>query len=267
MSQVLNSDRRRLTLAAGGLVGLQALIACGGGDDDAIATAPVPAPAPAESRLYALLIDIVDPSKFEAVLPAHAAWLDNKFKQGVFLVTGGFEGVPKAFAMFHAANQAAAEAVMADEPFRLAGVAKQEILDYNPRFINAGFAPVAKYAGASTTTEFVAPIAPGNLYVMLIDIIAPQPEFEKLLPKHIPWLESKFKLGVFAGSGGLGPGPRALAFVKAPSVATAQAWLAEDPLVIDAAVTQQLLQFTPRFHAPAFTAVVAGTPSVEVQPK
>jgi uncharacterized protein YciI len=260
MSQAINSQRRRFTLAAGGFIGLQALSACGGDDTEATAAAP------ADSRLYALLIDIVDPSRFEAVLPAHAAWLDNKFRQGVFLVTGGFEGIPKAFAMFHARNQAAAEALMADEPFRMAGVATQEILDYNPRFINAGFAPVARYAGASTTTEFVAPLASGNLYVMLVDIIAPQAEFERLLPTHIPWLESKFRLGVFAGSGGLGQGPRALAFVKASSAAAAQAWLAEDPLVINGAVRQELRQFTPRFHAPAFTAIVSGTPSVEVRP-
>jgi len=261
MSQAINSQRRRFTLAAGGFLALQTLSACGGSETEDTAAA-----APAESRLYALLIDIVDPSKFDAVLPAHSAWLDNKFKQGVFLVTGGFDGVPKAFAMFHAANQVAAEALMADEPFRMAGVAKQEILDYNPRFINVGFAPVAKYAGASTTTEFVTPIAQGNLYVMLIDIIAAPADFEKLLPTHIPWLESKFKQGVFAGSGGLGQGPRALAFVKASSVAEAQAWLAGDPLVINGAVKQELLRFLPRYHAPEFAAVVSGTESVEVRP-
>ncbi len=260
MSQVINSERRRFALTVGGLVAMQALTGCS-------TMGAASTPPPPDSRLYALLIDIVDPSKFEAVLPKHAAWLDNKFKQGVFLVTGGFEGAPKAFAMFHAPNQAAAEALMADEPFRMAGIAKQEILDFNPRFINAGFAPIARYAGASKTTEFTGPIAQGNLYVMLIDIVAPFPEFEKLLPKHIPWLESKFKQGVFAGSGGLGQGPRALAFVKAPSVAAAEAWLAEDPLVKNGAVKQQLLQFTPRYHGPAFSAVVAGTKSTEVQPK
>ena len=259
MSQIFNSERRRFALTVGGLVALQAFSGCG-----TMGTAPA---APADSRLYVLLIDIVDPSKFESVLPKHAAWLNDKFKQGVFLVTGGFEGVPKAFAMFHAPNQAAAEALMADEPFRLAGIAKQEILDFNPRFINTGFAPIAKYAGASKTTEFAGPIAQGNLYVMLIDITAPFPEFEKLLPKHIPWLESKFKQGVFAGSGGLGQGPRALAFVKASSAAAAQEWLAQDPLVQNGAVKQQLLQFTPRYHGPAFAAVVAGTKSIEVQPK
>ena len=259
MAHGMNSERRRFALAAGGLVALQALAAC-----STISTSS--APPPPDSRLYALLIDIVAPSKFEAVLPRHAAWLESKFKQGVFLVTGGFEGVPKAFAMFHAPNQAAAVALMADEPLFMAGVAKQEILDFNPRFINAAFAPIAKYAGASKTTEFLGPIAPGNLYVMLIDIVAPFPEFEKLLPKHIPWLESKFKNGVFAGSGGLGQGPRALAFVKAPSAVEAQAWLAEDPLVSNRAVEQQLLQFTPRYHGPAFAAVVAGTKSTEVRP-
>src|SRR5712671_1795711 len=127
MTPPIDMDRRRFALAAaGGLAALGALAGC-----QSVPTTAAVAP-PAESRLYALLIDIVDPSKFEAVLPRHAAWLDNKFKQGVFLVTGGFEGVPKAFAMFHAPNQAAAEALMADEPFRMAGVARQQVLEYNP---------------------------------------------------------------------------------------------------------------------------------------
>ena len=256
MSQGMNSGRRRFALAAGGLVALQALAACS-------TTAVPPTPQPSQGGLFVLLVDMVDPSRFESLLPAHSDWLHKKFEQGVFITSGGLGG-PRAFAMFKAPNQAEAEALMADEPLYKNGVAKHQVLLFNPRFINAAFAPVASAAIGSKTTEFAPPLAQGNLFVLLVDFVD-QAKFEKLLPTHIPWLRQKYERGVFVGSGGLGD-KRAMAIFKAPSPAAAEALFVDEPLLNGGAIAQQVLPFNPRFHSPTFGPVVAGGQSTELPP-
>lgn len=254
MSQGIDSQRRRFVLAAIGLAALPALAA--------FHTVPAWA-QPAESGLFVLLVDVVEPSRFEEFLPAHSAWLDDKFKKGVFITSGGL-GDARALAMFHAADQAAAEALMADEPLYTNGVAKHEVLQFTPRFINAAFAPVASFASAAETTVFERPLPDALLFALLVDIADPV-KFEELLPVHVPWLEQKYKQGVFVGSGSLGD-KRALALFKAASLADAEALMADEPLNAGGAVVHQVLQFNPRYHSPALAGVVIGSQSVEVAP-
>ncbi|UJW84987.1 YciI family protein [Devosia sp. SL43] len=224
----------------------------------------VPAAAqPAESGLFVLLVDVVDPSRFEELLPAHSAWLHAKFEQGIFITSGGL-GDARALAMFHAPNQAAAEALMADEPLYSNGVAKHEVLQFTPRFINAAFAPVAGFASAAETTVFESPLPAEGLFALLVDFADPV-KFEELLPVHVPWLEQKYEQGVFVASGSLGD-KRALALFKAASLADAEALMADEPLNAGGAVVHQVLQFNPRFHSPALAAVVTGGQSTELAP-
>lgn len=111
-------------------------------------------PAAPGEELFVLLVTYRDAGRFEALLDDHRDWLRRKFEQGVFVVSGGLseaDGIPnkRAFALFKAPDFAAAQALMAQEPFFRGGACVHEILRFNPRFHAEPFDPI--HRGAMST--------------------------------------------------------------------------------------------------------------------
>ena len=91
-----------------------------------------------DDQLFLLFVEILDFAKFEEILPRHLAWLTARFAEGSFLVTGGLfdsdgDKSNRALAILRAPSLQAAEALISDDPFTMAGVCKTSFLRYAPR--------------------------------------------------------------------------------------------------------------------------------------
>ncbi|KUM03419.1 hypothetical protein KIF53_02780 [Chromobacterium subtsugae] len=76
-------------------------------------------------------------SDIDALLPAHVAWLNQAYADGLFLASG--RKVPRSGGVILARGERAAlEARLADDPFAKAGVARYDITEFVPSMTAAG---------------------------------------------------------------------------------------------------------------------------------
>jgi uncharacterized protein YciI len=105
---------------------------------------------PDGKSLYLLLVEYIDAQKFEALIPAHRAWLIKHYENGTMIVSGGIGETPtgrrRAMALFFAESQQAAEALVAAEPFFAGGACIQEVRPFVPRMHSPKFGNI--FAGA-----------------------------------------------------------------------------------------------------------------------
>jgi uncharacterized protein YciI len=87
--------------------------------------------------IFALLVEFQGGPPSDDLLDAHRTWLYDKFDQGRFILSGGMEAVPgrppSALALFEEEDQAAAEALVDDEPMLLAGALVHQVVPFIPR--------------------------------------------------------------------------------------------------------------------------------------
>lgn len=68
------------------------------------------------------------------VLTAHRAWLEKAIDEGVILSAGRRDPAVGGLIILRAADQAAAQQVLAADPFAQHGIAEYETLGFNPSF-------------------------------------------------------------------------------------------------------------------------------------
>ncbi|MDH6137452.1 uncharacterized protein YciI [Kitasatospora sp. MAA4] len=70
--------------------------------------------------------------RIDALLPAHVAWLDGQYEAGAFLASG--RRVPRVGGVIlaDAESPAALDAILAGDPFALAGAAEYQVTEFLP---------------------------------------------------------------------------------------------------------------------------------------
>ncbi|WP_047238208.1 YciI family protein [Chromobacterium subtsugae] len=88
--------------------------------------------------MYVVSLSYTAPlSDIDALLPAHVAWLNQAYADGLFLASG--RKVPRSGGVILARGERAAlEARLADDPFAKAGVARYDITEFVPSMTAAG---------------------------------------------------------------------------------------------------------------------------------
>ena len=88
--------------------------------------------------MYVVSLSYTAPlSDVDALLPAHVAWLNQAYADGLFLASG--RKVPRSGGVILARGERAAlEARLADDPFAKAGVARYDIIEFVPSMTAAG---------------------------------------------------------------------------------------------------------------------------------
>jgi uncharacterized protein YciI len=87
--------------------------------------------------IFALLVEFQGDPPSDELLEAHRNWLFPKFEEGSFIVSGALDAIPgrapSALGLIHADTLAAAEAVVADDPFVLAGACAHQVVPFTAR--------------------------------------------------------------------------------------------------------------------------------------
>jgi uncharacterized protein YciI len=87
--------------------------------------------------IFALLVSFEGDPPPQALLEAHRNWLFGEFEQGRFIVSGGLEAIPgrppSALALVHADDLAAAQLLVAQDPFIKAGACSHQVVPFTPR--------------------------------------------------------------------------------------------------------------------------------------
>lgn len=75
---------------------------------------------------------VVELAQIETHLPAHIAWLERGYAAGLFLASG--RKVPRTggIILAQADDLAALEAVLAEDPFRVHGLAQYQVTEFIP---------------------------------------------------------------------------------------------------------------------------------------
>jgi uncharacterized protein YciI len=70
--------------------------------------------------------------RIDELVTEHRAWLDRKYQQGVLLASG--PKVPRVggILLARAADRAALDEVLAEDPFQRAGVATYDVVEFEP---------------------------------------------------------------------------------------------------------------------------------------
>lgn len=90
--------------------------------------------------MFILLLTYKKPlAEVEKHLAAHREYLDRHFAAGTFLCSGPQNPRTGGVILCRAADRAAAEALTADDPFRIHGVAGYEIIEFAPTKQLPGF--------------------------------------------------------------------------------------------------------------------------------
>jgi uncharacterized protein YciI len=98
-------------------------------------------------QLFLMFVEIVDFARLQALLPQHLAWLTGKFEDGSLVVTGrlmeedGSEG-NHALVIVRAPSIEAAEELVADDPFCVAGVCRFTFRRFVPRMHTEAFSAI-----------------------------------------------------------------------------------------------------------------------------
>jgi len=71
-------------------------------------------------------------ARIDAFLPAHRAFLEEQYARGLFLMSGRKEPRDGGIIIAHAASRAELDAVLRDDPFYQAGVARYDITEFVP---------------------------------------------------------------------------------------------------------------------------------------
>lgn len=69
--------------------------------------------------------------RIDALLPAHVAWLDARYAEGVFLASGRKEPREGGVILAGGAGRAEIERIAATDPFSLAGVCAYRIVEFH----------------------------------------------------------------------------------------------------------------------------------------
>jgi uncharacterized protein YciI len=87
--------------------------------------------------IFALLVSFQGDPPPEALLEAHRNWLLPEFEHGRFILSGGLEAIPgrppSALALVNADDLAAAESLVAQDPFIRAGACSHQLVPFTPR--------------------------------------------------------------------------------------------------------------------------------------
>lgn len=83
--------------------------------------------------MFVVLLNYLRPlAVIDELLPAHVAFLDEQYRTGVFLASG--RRVPRTGGVIlaRAASREELDAVLAQDPFALAGAAAYEVVEFSP---------------------------------------------------------------------------------------------------------------------------------------
>lgn len=90
------------------------------------------------SVFIASLTYTVPIGQVDALLAAHLEWLKAGYASGHFLAWGPKEPRDGGLIFIRAANKSEAQDLAASDPFITGGVAKSEMIEWNPRFVGPG---------------------------------------------------------------------------------------------------------------------------------
>lgn len=83
--------------------------------------------------MYIVHLTYIAPlEKIDELIPDHAAWLDQHYATGVFLVSGRREPRTGGVILTAAIPRADLDAILADDPFGRAGLAEYEVVEFLP---------------------------------------------------------------------------------------------------------------------------------------
>ena len=86
----------------------------------------------------ASLTYIVPIEQIDALLEPHLNWLKAGHRSGHFLAWGPKEPREGGLIFIRAETRAEAESLASGDPFMIEGVARSEIIEWNPRFLGPG---------------------------------------------------------------------------------------------------------------------------------
>lgn len=84
---------------------------------------------------------------------------------------------------------------------------------------------------------------------------------DALLPAHVAYLDAQYAAGRFVMSGRRVPRTGGVIVLDAPDLATAQAWLQDDPFYQAEVARYELFEFTPSKVRPGLEALLAPPPA------
>jgi uncharacterized protein YciI len=70
--------------------------------------------------------------RIDELLPAHREWLDRGYAAGLLLASGPLQPRTGGLLIARAADRAALDAALAEDPFGIAGVAEYEVREFTP---------------------------------------------------------------------------------------------------------------------------------------
>lgn len=90
--------------------------------------------------MFVILLTYKKPlSEVERYLPDHRVYLDRHYADGTFLCSGAQVPRTGGVILCRAADRAAVEALMCEDPFRIHGVADYEVVEFSPTKHLPGF--------------------------------------------------------------------------------------------------------------------------------
>lgn len=97
-------------------------------------------PANPENRsLFALILTYIKPlEEVDRLIEPHRAYLRHYYEQGNFLVSGAQKPRTGGFILSRAESKAQIESIIANDPFLSEGVARYDIVEFQPSSIAPG---------------------------------------------------------------------------------------------------------------------------------
>ncbi len=92
--------------------------------------------------LYLILLEYVKPLEaVDSCLAGHRAFLDDQYAAGRFIVSGRMNPRTGGVILSRGSSRAEIETVIAQDPFKQAGVASYTVHEFEPGMYDPGFAP------------------------------------------------------------------------------------------------------------------------------
>lgn len=88
------------------------------------------------------------------------------------------------------------------------------------------------------------------MYIVLLTYRKPLAEIDKLMRRHVAWLEVHYASGRFIASGRRVPRTGGVILARSGDEEALRALLAEDPFIAEGAASFELVEFTPSMTAP-----------------
>ena len=97
------------------------------------------------------------------------------------------------------------------------------------------------------------------MFVLLLTYVKPLPEVDRLMRRHVAWLDEQYAAGIFVVSGRRIPRTGGVILARGDDREEMEALAATDPFVSEGVATCEVVQFRASQSAPGIAALLSGT--------